>query len=328
MSHKIPCEMIQDLMPLYVEHLTSNVTNNKVQEHLNECSECKEKYQRMNVSVAQDDMKQLEAKKEIDYLKKVRRSNRSKIVISIAATIALLLAVCFVKFYFIGFPVEAYQVDFIQVGENNATISGKITKDNYAYKGSKIVHETEGDRLIIYACLKSIWSKEQTFEENYLYEEFNEELKVGDQKLYTDGTIISSLASKLFTHKNPYIGDMSANGRLAMYLGIASTFGNFQNSLQTTKEPYGWTMEFVNPIDATDEEYLNKKMTEYSYILLALIENAGEISWNYTLQGDTENARKTCTVTLGDATEAMGENMKEFAQSDRKVQKLLTRLGY
>lgn len=328
MSHKIPCEMIQDLMPLYVEHLTSDVTNYQVQEHLNECGECKENYQRMNISVAQDDMKQLETKKEIDYLKKVRRSNRSKIVISIVLTLALVLAVCFVKFYFIGFPVEAYQVDFIQVGENNATITGKITKDNYAYKGSIIAHDVEGDHIIIYACLKSIWSKEQTFDISYAYDAFHETLQVGDQKLYADGTIISSLASKLFAHKNPYIGDMPANGKLAMYLGIASTLGNFQNSLQTTKEPYGWTMEFVNPIDAVAEEYLNNRMTEYSYVLLALIENAGEISWNYSLQGDTENTRKTCTVTLGDATEAMGENVKEFAQSERKVQELLTRLGF
>ena len=328
MSHKIPCEMIQDLMPLYVEHLTSDVTNSKVQEHLTECSECTEKYQRMNVSVAQDYMKQFEAKKEIDYLKKVRRSNRSKIVMSIAATIALLLAVCFVKFYFIGFPVEAYQVDFIQAGENYATISGKLTKDNYAYKGSKIAHDTDGDRLVIYACIKSIWSKQQTFEASYMYEEFNEAIKVGDQKLYSDGTIISSFASKLFTHKNPYIGDMSANGRLAMYLGIASTLGEFQNSLQTTEEPYGWTIEFVDPVEGVNEAYLNQKMTEYSYVLLALIENAGEISWNYTLQGDTENTRKMCTVTVGDATESMGENIKAFAQSERKVQELLIRLGY
>lgn len=326
MSHKVPCELIQDLMPLYVEHLTTDATNRIMQEHLSGCSECTEKYQRMNHEVAKEYTKEMEARQEIDYLKKVRKINRSKMLVAVIATLSILLVVFFVKCYLIGFPVEAYQIDSIQAEENYATITGRVTNENYAYKGSKIAHEADGDRLVVYACLKSFWAKQQSFEFGFRYEELSQELNVKETKLLEDGTVISQAASKLYEIRNPYIGDMSANGRIAMYLGIASNLGNFQNSLQTVEEPYGWTMEFVDAIAKTNEVSFNKRMTEYAYYLLALIENAGEISWNYTVEGE-ENERKTYTVTVDDATNYMGEEIKSYAQSERKVQELVNRLG-
>ena len=41
MKNNIPCEMIKDVLPSYVDKLTSDVTNNLVEEHINECKDCK-----------------------------------------------------------------------------------------------------------------------------------------------------------------------------------------------------------------------------------------------------------------------------------------------
>ena len=41
MKNNIPCEMIKDVLPSYVDKLTSDVTNNLVEEHINECEDCK-----------------------------------------------------------------------------------------------------------------------------------------------------------------------------------------------------------------------------------------------------------------------------------------------
>ena len=38
---KIPCEMIQDLLPSYIDELTSDVTNREVKAHVSECEQCK-----------------------------------------------------------------------------------------------------------------------------------------------------------------------------------------------------------------------------------------------------------------------------------------------
>ena len=37
----ISCNLIQDLMPLYIEGLTRTDTNEYIKKHLSECSECK-----------------------------------------------------------------------------------------------------------------------------------------------------------------------------------------------------------------------------------------------------------------------------------------------
>ena len=41
MKNKIPCELIRDLFPSYIDDLTSNVTNEFIEEHLSECEACR-----------------------------------------------------------------------------------------------------------------------------------------------------------------------------------------------------------------------------------------------------------------------------------------------
>ena len=38
---KIPCEMIQDLLPSYIDELTSDITNREIEAHMKECERCK-----------------------------------------------------------------------------------------------------------------------------------------------------------------------------------------------------------------------------------------------------------------------------------------------
>ena len=38
---KLPCAVIQDLLPLYAEDLTSDVSRTLVEEHLPECEDCR-----------------------------------------------------------------------------------------------------------------------------------------------------------------------------------------------------------------------------------------------------------------------------------------------
>ncbi len=40
MEQKIDCAVIKDLLPNYLEHLTSDKTNELIEEHLNDCPEC------------------------------------------------------------------------------------------------------------------------------------------------------------------------------------------------------------------------------------------------------------------------------------------------
>ena len=45
--NKIPCEVIQDLMPSYIDGLTSPVTSRVVEEHVEGCEKCRKVLEHM-----------------------------------------------------------------------------------------------------------------------------------------------------------------------------------------------------------------------------------------------------------------------------------------
>ena len=69
MNHKIPCEVIRDLLPLYADGLTSEASGQEIREHLEQCGECREMYQRMKKDV-EGEGRSAKEEGQIDYLKK------------------------------------------------------------------------------------------------------------------------------------------------------------------------------------------------------------------------------------------------------------------
>src|SRR5699024_4395510 len=47
---KISCNVIKDMLPLYVENLGSNETRKIVDEHINNCDDCKKELEEMKAS--------------------------------------------------------------------------------------------------------------------------------------------------------------------------------------------------------------------------------------------------------------------------------------
>jgi len=82
MKHKIPCEIIQDLMPLYVDELTSELSNAEIEIHLEECEQCKESYNclKSTMGYAKSEKYNRNAK-EINYLKKINLYQKSNLIL-------------------------------------------------------------------------------------------------------------------------------------------------------------------------------------------------------------------------------------------------------
>ena len=49
--NKIPCEVIKDLFPSYVDGLTSDVTNGEIDRHVKDCSLCRAVLESMKQTV-------------------------------------------------------------------------------------------------------------------------------------------------------------------------------------------------------------------------------------------------------------------------------------
>mgnify|MGYP005797413875 FL=1 len=68
MKEKKDCKIVQDLLPNYIERLTNNDTNKYIEEHLNECEECKKIFENMEKDLKLNNVKRDE--REVKYIKK------------------------------------------------------------------------------------------------------------------------------------------------------------------------------------------------------------------------------------------------------------------
>lgn len=152
MKNRLDCEVVEDLLPSYVDQLTHEKTTQLIQEHLENCISCQKKYEAMSL----DD--QHSSSKEINYLKKIKRQNKKSFIkgfLSVFIAISLVLG-------YIGF-IRGWKIDGSNLEGigNGYTINKDETRsywyqgklaDNLAFKQYKI----EGHDIILYGGIKLI----------------------------------------------------------------------------------------------------------------------------------------------------------------------------
>lgn len=81
------CHIAQDLMPSYMDGLLSRETEQDMRQHLEECETCRSLHAKLSASI--DAEQPRAAKKEIDFLKKVRRTMTKKVMAAFAVFIII-----------------------------------------------------------------------------------------------------------------------------------------------------------------------------------------------------------------------------------------------
>ncbi|HSR04436.1 MAG TPA: zf-HC2 domain-containing protein [Proteiniclasticum sp.] len=95
MREEIGCSIVQDLLPSYIEKLTSEETDQVIRVHLDTCIECRKAYEEMISEVGIIDKA---PKAELKFLKKIRKTRLIAAVISIVLTLILSYAVYAMEF--------------------------------------------------------------------------------------------------------------------------------------------------------------------------------------------------------------------------------------
>lgn len=89
MKEKRDCKIVQDLLPNYVEKLTDEETNKYIEEHLDECTECKKILENIQKDLEINSAKREE--REIKYIKKYSNKMRVlKIILLVILAIFLI----------------------------------------------------------------------------------------------------------------------------------------------------------------------------------------------------------------------------------------------
>lgn len=96
------CNLVKDLLPNYIDKVTSNETNVFIEEHLKNCDECRESFKNMSEEIKVD-YKNNENKK-INIFKKV--NNKIKLLKTIIFVIIFLFIVIFIRKVAILYKVE------------------------------------------------------------------------------------------------------------------------------------------------------------------------------------------------------------------------------
>lgn len=335
------CSLIEDVLPVYVDGLVSQETKRMVKEHLAECESCKSKYQKMSQQLPIQEPSEkaaeiLQPVSEIDYLKKVKKRGRRR-MLSLALGLMFLFAACLIwQRYGRGMATDDYSAS-VTIEDETVKIKGEV-KDDKAYADFAVREKDGISHLVIYEAEPSFWNNKKKFSITIPLEQAKqEELVVSEQKISASGQLLEAKTRTIYANKHPYIGDASKNGALAGALGIGEELGNFSNQLQTDKEPYGWYFTFHKMLEGTtDELVFNEKMRGFACVLFACVDNLGEVSWNYVLQNQTEptDKPKKCgtnekqeTLTTKEASKFLGQDVKSYGESEEKLQELLKLTG-
>ena len=103
MKNDLTCGVVRDLLPSYVEGLTSPESNTAVERHLSECPECA---QLRTALAGAPEQAAPEDAKEVDYLKKVKRRGWRRVAAAVAVTVLLFAVGVAAKLFLIGTPIQ------------------------------------------------------------------------------------------------------------------------------------------------------------------------------------------------------------------------------
>ena len=150
---KLSCDVIRDLLPLYVEHITSEDSKQLIHKHLEECAECMtyEQNLREGITTNTGDRETIPLKKVQQDIRKRKRDS----IVFISLIVGLFMFVIFSYLtmpHFItekdsGVIVETTDENNIYISFSENVTSGKLTSETWE----------GGQRVIIVEAWTSIW---------------------------------------------------------------------------------------------------------------------------------------------------------------------------
>ena len=140
------CSLIKDLLPSYIDELTSEETNKEIENHLNECPDCKKVYESMKSDIPGE--KETESSEEYDekLIKKIglnvkRKNDRSKVV-SIVAIVSLILLFVLLNLPIV--PVSQKNI-YAKITKPSLMLDSAGRKYNNVEENSVLLYEDEDD---------------------------------------------------------------------------------------------------------------------------------------------------------------------------------------
>ena len=332
MKDNLPCAVVRDLLPIYVEGLTEPETNAAVEAHLKTCPACTARLAAMR---APEPPPEAETAKEVDYLKKVKRRSWKRVVLAVLITVLVLMGALAAKLFLLGSAAGPESMVFY-VEQSDEILSLRISSvaSANAYWGWNTKSQDGVVEISAREGLVSPLHSTASAKLDIPLEGVQEVYLCG-RLIWQEGTITAGQALKqfetLYEARTPYVGNPSALNEVAQALNL-SRLGSYTFRLQTGTEPYGWTVDFTQEI----EGLTNELMPYLAPQMLAVVGNLGTVSWTCP---DDQGNPQTHTITLEEVNARLAEltdayndangtdwealeSVKDYAQSPVMLQRL------
>ena len=284
----LSCDVIRDLLPAVADEIASADTEALVNEHIATCADCRAALDAMRAPSPAPTADE----KEIDYLKKTRKKGWRAVIASMLAVLMLCAAGLALRAFVIGFDGDPAWL-MSEVAAEGSTLTLRCSPNDSAGAVGKMEFSEEDGVVTVNARRVLVSPLHRgSAEETYEATEPIRRVIVNGRVVWDEGARISPYTAKLFSLRNPYVGDASAD----MALLRALLEGDYTIELQTEAEPYGMTVRLPERLPG-EIETLQPMLQRVGCAMLALTENLGEVQFTF---GDFNNAPIRVTATEHD----------------------------
>lgn len=313
MKNDLTCGVVRDLLPSYVEGLTSQETNTAVERHLADCPDCT----RLRTDLAGETPPPPEEVKEVDYLKKVKRRGRRRVVAAVAVTVLVLALGIAAKLFLIGSPAnwdtwENYNFTARTNVPNQLDISFYPDElPDTAYCHWNVTNE---NGIVCVSARKVLPSVFHDTSEHWEHISLSgvREVWVANQLVWQGGVVISPQMDRVYQAKTPYVGNASAVGQVVS-AGRFDWLGDYTMELQTSAQPYRLTLNFSDP--QSSQAFHPQDLYQDMAAALAVIGNLDEIECAFQ---DEDSQPWSYVLTVEELNQALPQIVSTYNERSQK----------
>ena len=275
MKNDLTCGVVRDLLPSYVEGLTSPESNTAVERHLSGCPDCA---QLRTALAGAPEQAAPEDAKEVDYLKKVKRRGWRRVAAAVAVTVLLFTAGVAAKLFVIGTPIQTQGMSWVI----STDVPGQLDIRVYSiWSGTACRQwetEQEPEGIVRVTCrqvLPSPLSNSGDYRAVLNTEGVNA-VYLEDQLIWQGGIEISPQIDRIYQAQTLYVGNAPAVGQV-LSAGRFDWIGDYTIELQTSTQPYRLTLNFSAPHTPGGIRLSETGLYQDMAAVLAIIGNLDEI---------------------------------------------------
>ena len=153
------CEIIRDLLPLYIDGLTSKESNQEIEKHLKNCEECQKYYQEMTGDIDNFSVITNEEIEDVNLIKKIKKKNRKKALGIFVGAFVLSGVLMGVSFHWTH-GVAMYEYVILNYGVQGDTAYLTLQgKPGYELNFSGATDQNKSSLKVMYA--RNIWGHDE-----------------------------------------------------------------------------------------------------------------------------------------------------------------------